>query len=174
MDARLVIASLRTVRSYLPEPLDDRIVERILDAGRLTSSARNRQPWRFIVVRGTARAPVARTVYVPRHVMSAGLVVAIAVTPGGNLVDFDAGRAAQSMMLAAWDEGVGSCPNGVADHAPLTAALELAGQERVPIVISFGLPERASDPRRRTPERWSEVARRLPLERVVRYVGEAE
>ncbi len=46
-------------------------------------------------------AAVARTVYRAGNVLEAGLVVVLVVSPGGNLVDFDAGRAAESMMLSA-------------------------------------------------------------------------
>ena len=42
--------------------------------------------------------------------LGAALVVTIAATPGGGLVDFDVGRVAQSMMLAGWAQGIASCP----------------------------------------------------------------
>lgn len=173
MDTRLAIASKRDVRRYAPVPLPPGAEERILDAGRLAGSASNRQPWRFVVPQGSARGPVAQAVYVPVHITSAALVVAIAVTPGGGLVDMDAGRAAQNMMLAAWAEGIGSCPNGVRDADLLSRALELADDERVPIVLSFGVPDPVRDPARRSVERWSATARRLPLSDLVRRVGEA-
>ncbi|MFP5451607.1 MAG: nitroreductase family protein [Thermoleophilia bacterium] len=171
MDARLLITSLRVARSYRPAPLGDEAETRILDAGRLTGSARNRQPWRFYVVEGSARGPVAAAVFSPHHVAGAAFVVAIAIEPGGRLGDVDAGRAAQNMMLAAWNEGVGSCPNGVADHDALAAALGLEAQQRVPLVISFGVPDPRRDPAGRSPERWSAGARRLPLSQLVRRVG---
>lgn len=172
MDARLLIASHRTTRAYLPDPLAPGAEERILDAGRLAGSAMNNQPWRFVVVHRSAREAVAATVYVPTHVRSAALVVALAVTPFGRVSDVDAGRAAQNMMLAAWDEGVGSCPNGVADHDALAGVLGLEGGRRVPLVLTFGIPDPRRDPARRTPERWSAGARRLPLGDLVSHVGE--
>lgn len=172
MDARLAITSKRDVRSYARTPLGPDTERRILDAGRLAGTASNRQPCRFLIIEGAARPDVARAVYVPAHIITAPFVVAISVTPGGGLVDFDAGRVAQNMMLAAWAEGVGSCPNGVADHDMLARAVGLTGEERVPIVISFGVPEPWRDPARRSPERWSETARRLPLAELVRRVGE--
>lgn len=173
MDTRLAITSKRDVRRYAPRPLPEGAEERILDAGRLAGSARNGQPWQFIVVEGSARGPVAAAVYVPTHITSAALVVAIAVTPSGGLVDMDAGRAAQNMMLAAWGEGIGSCPNGVSDADRMAAAVGLGPDQRVPIVLSFGIPEPERDPARRSPERWSADARRLPLSQLVRRVGEA-
>ena len=172
MDGRLLITSHRTVRNYRPVPIGDDVQERILDAGRLTGSATNRQPWRFTVVRATAREAVSRAVYVPRHVLDAAFVVALEVIPTGGVSDVDAGRAAQNMMLAAWNEGVGSCPNGVSDHEALAVALNLEEGRRVPLVLTFGVPDPGRDPARRSPERWSATARRMPLSELVRHVGE--
>lgn len=169
MDAHLAIASKRDVRRYAPEPLPADVVRRVLDAGRLAGSARNRQPARLVVAeRPAARAAAAAAVYVPATVQGAALVVAVVVTPGGGLVDFDAGRVAQNMMVAAWADGVASCPNGVADHTALAAPLGLGAEERAVVVLTFGRPVTARDPGRRTREEWSRRARRLPLEEVVR------
>jgi nitroreductase len=171
MDVRLAVASKRDVRRYSGAAVGPDARRRILDAGRLAGSARNRQPCRFVVPEGPACQAVARFVYSPANVLSAGLVVVVTVTPGGNLVDFDAGRAAQNMMLAGWDEGMASCPNGIADRPGLAAALGIEDPERAVIVLSFGPPARPADPARRDAERWSARAPRLPLDRVVRLVG---
>ena len=50
MDTFLAIASRREVREYEPRALPPEVEERILDAGRLSGSAKNRQPWRFVVI----------------------------------------------------------------------------------------------------------------------------
>ena len=168
MDTYLAIASRRDQRRYRPEPLSDDVVGRILDAGRLAGSASNRQPWTFVVPEGRSRVEaVAETVYVPDNVLGAGLVVAVVVT-GKGPVSFDAGRAAQSMLLAAWNEGVASCPNGIAERDALHATLELGEEETPVIVLTFGLPDRLRDPESRTAEDWSARANRRPLGDVVR------
>src|SRR5262244_3212066 len=119
MDVRLAVASRREVRHYAPEPLPDEVVTRILDAGRLAGSARNRQPWRFVIVEDDdRRARLAEAVYEPTNVRGARLVVAIVGRSG-----LDAGRCAQNMLLSAWNEGVGSCPNGLTDVVAAQAAL---------------------------------------------------
>ncbi len=171
MDTHLAVASKRDVRAYDGTPVPEEVALRILDAGRLVGSARNRQPSRFLVVEGDAVPAVARAVYVARNVTTAGLVVVIVVSPGGNMVDFDAGRAAQSMMLSAWADGIASCPNGIADAAALEGALGIEAPERAAVVLSFGAPATPRDPARRSVEEWSARARRLPLEDVVRRVG---
>ena len=168
MDTYLAIASRRDERRYRPEPLSDDVVGRILDAGRLAGSASNRQPWTFVVPEGRSRVEaVAKTVYVPDNVLGAGLEVAVVVT-GKGPVSFDAGRAAQSMLLAAWNEGVASCPNGIAERDALHATLELGEEETPVIVLTFGLPDRLRDPESRTAEDWSARANRRPLDDVVR------
>ena len=80
----------------------------------------------------------------PENVLGAGLVVAILVRGKGPVL-FDAGRAAQSMLLAAWAEGIASCPNGITDADSPARALEAADDETPVIVLSFGIPERPRD-----------------------------
>jgi nitroreductase len=170
VDTFLAIASRRDERRYGPESLPDAVAARILDAGRLAGSASNRQPWVFVVPDTRERIEtLARSVYVPDNVLGAGLVVAVALT-GRRQASFDAGRAAQNMLLAAWNEGVSSCPNGLADRDAAHAALGLADDETLAIVLTFGVPERRRDPGSRTAEEWSGRANRRPLDDVVRRV----
>ena len=171
MDALLAVASKRDVRAYSGEPIPPEAEAWILDAGRLSGSARNRQPCRFVVAEGDARAAVAGAVYGAGNVLGAALVVTIIVTPGGGLVNFDVGRVAQSMMLAGWAQGIASCPNGIADPEALRRALGIvrpgAAGDRARLRVPRGRP-RPVPPDGRA---WSRRARRLPLERLVRRVG---
>ena len=70
------------------------------------------------------------------------------------------------MMLAAWNDGVASCPNGLPDRVPVGELLALGEGERVVIVRSFGFPPGGRDPDARTPEQWVARADRRPLEEV--------
>jgi nitroreductase len=108
----------------------------------------------------------AQAVYAPDNVLGAALVVAIMVQ-GKGPVAFDAGRAAQNMMLAAWDDGIGSCPNGIADADALRAVLEHEPDEQVATVLTFGYPARPRDPARRSPDEWIARADRRPFDDVV-------
>jgi nitroreductase len=92
-------------------------------------------------------------------VRGAPLVVAIVGKSG-----FDTGRAAQNMMLVAWNDDVGSCPNGIREPEQARAALRLGPEDEVAIVLTFGYPARPRDPFRRTPEEWSARADRKPLD----------
>jgi nitroreductase len=162
MDAFLALASKRDERAYADTPVPDDVRRRILDAGRLSGSSRNRQLWQFVVVSGDARQRLADAVYAPENVAGATLVVAIV----GDAAAFDVGRCAQNMMLAAWNDGVVSCPNGIRD-ADAAAAL-LGGETRA--VLSFGYPARPRDPERRSATEWSTRANRKPLDELTREV----
>jgi nitroreductase len=98
VDTYLAVASKRDWRSYADRPVPPEVERRILDAGRLSGSAMNRQPWVFIVVETPAvKEQVAQVVAAPDNVRTAPLVIAIA-TEGGRAA-LDVGRAMQNMFL---------------------------------------------------------------------------
>ena len=156
MDTFLAIASKRDERRYADRPVAEEHVLRILDAGRLSGSSRNTQNWQFVI----ADARLADVVYAPENVATAGLVVAIV----GEAFPFDVGRCAQNMMLAAWDLGVVSCPNGIRDAE---RAAELVGSGPVKMILTFGYPQRELHVDARSAEEWSARAKRKPLDDVV-------
>jgi nitroreductase len=163
----LAIASRREVRDYAEAPIPADVERRILDAGRLSGSSQNRQQWRFVVVESAAkREALAGLVYTAANVRGARLVVAIAVA-GKGPASFDAGRCAQNMLLAAWDEGVGGSPNGTPDADAVAELLGLREGERPAIVLTFGYPATPRDPASRTAEEWSARAGRKRLDELV-------
>lgn len=167
MDAGLVIASKREVRQYADRAIPEDVRRRILDAGRLAGSAQNRQLRRFVVVEdANTRERLAESVFEPGNIRGAAFIVAIVVGSGGP-VAFDAGRAAQNMMLAAWNEGVGSSPNGTPDAEAVGELIDVGENERVAIVLTFGYPAKPRDPTSLTVEEWTQRARRKPLEEIV-------
>jgi nitroreductase len=167
MDVPLAVASKRDVRAYASRAVPDEVEQRILQAGRVAGSSRNTQARRFIVVLDPdKREQLADAVYAPGNVRGAALVVAI-VAWGRGPTAFDVGRAAQNMMLAAWAEGVGSCPNGIADPDQAARVLGPGDDERAVIVITFGYPARARDPERHSTGEWIARADRKPFEEVV-------
>jgi nitroreductase len=171
MDTLLAIASRRDERRTLPETLPSELTGRVLDAGRLSGSSRNAQPWTFVVPTSRARIEeLARAVSVPENVLGAGLVVAVLVQGKGPVL-FDAGRAAQSMLLAAWALGLASCPNGITDSDLARTVLNADEDELPVIVLSFGLPERPRDAELHTVEEWSGRANRKPIDEVVRWLS---
>jgi nitroreductase len=109
---------------------------------------------------------VSETVFEPGNLRGAALVVVVVVR-GKGPVSFDAGRAAQNMLLAAWNFGVGSCPNGMPDSGRTAELLGLAAEERPAIILTFGYPARPRDPSARTVDEWLARARRKPLDEIV-------
>jgi nitroreductase len=169
VDTYLAVASKRDWRSYADRPIPEDVVTRILDAGRVSGSGTNKQPWTFVVVEDAERKErVAESVYAAGNVRRAALVIAIA-TPGGSRA-LDVGRAMQNMMLVAWNDGVVSCPNGMPDRGQTAQVLDLEGDLEPVIVLTFGYPRRPLDPESKSAEEWSREANRRPLEEVVRRV----
>jgi len=169
LDTYLAVASKRDWRSYADRPVPEDVQRRILDAGRVAGSARNKQPWLFVVVESEdAKARVADLVYEHDNIATCAFAVAIATEGGG--FGFDAGRALQNMLLVAWNEGVASCPNGMSDAAATGTALGL-DEGWLPVNIpSFGYPKRPRDPESKRAEEWSAEANRKPLEELVRRI----
>jgi nitroreductase len=163
MDAIKAILSKRDSRLYAAREISEETLSGILQAGRMSGSSKNTQPWAFVVLRDPERRKeIAVCGQFAQHVPGAPLVIAIVLTPGGG--DFDAGRAAQNMMLAAWAQGVTSCPVAMHDRECAARTLGLPEGHRVAMIISFGYPESEQSRHRgvqRTPldelvhhERW--------------------
>jgi len=161
MDAYRTVVDKRDQRAFLPRPLPEDALRRILQAGRMTGSSKNREPNRFVVVRDRQHvAALAGLSRFARWLADAAVIVVITQT---ERHEFDAGRCAQNMMLVAWRDGIGSCPAHLPE--PEVARL-LAIPESLHInrVIAFGY----IDPQRTAPPK--SVARsRLPLEELVHW-----
>jgi nitroreductase len=165
MDTFLAIASKRDQRQYADREIPEEVVRRILEAGRIAGSAGNKQPWRFLALEDPELLNrVAETVYAPGNISGCKLAVAIVVR--GNR-GFDGGRAAQNMMLAAWNDGVTSCPNGMPDASKAAEILGLGEDEHVLNVISFGYPAKERSPEERPLEAWLSRAKRKPFDELV-------
>ena len=160
MDAKACIRTKRDSRSYEERSIPEDALERILQAGRMAGSSKNTQPWRFIVLRDEAgKRELAACGQFAEHVPAAPLVIAVVLLPNGG--EFDAGRAAQNMMLAAWAEGVTSCPVAMHDRECAAKALGLPEGHRVAIVLSLGYPTSEESLHRGVP--------RLPLAELVHH-----
>ena len=140
MDVSDAIQTMLAVRAYADKPVAPDAVRRIVEAAWLTGSSMNMQPWHFIVVQ--EREPVRQWGAVAKsgpYTAEAALAVVVVIDESAYAVS-DASRAIQSMMLAAWAEGIGS--NWVGFHG-LEAAKPLLGIPAaldVFAIIPFGYP----------------------------------
>lgn len=160
MDTYTAIRSKRDTRAYDSRPIPDQALQRILQAGRMSGSSKNTQPCRFVVLRDEAhKRELAGCGDYARHVPDAPVVVAIVMTPGGG--PFDAGRCAQNMMLAAWAEGITSCPTSMHNADCAARILGLPPDHRVAIVLPFAYPREAAPQQPGRP--------RLPLDEYVHW-----
>ena len=155
--ARTVLA----VREYRDEPVPEDVVRRIVEAGRLTASSQNGQPWHFVVV--TVRDTLARlgeAVAHGRYTADAALAIAVAVERRSRFGLSDASRAIQSMILTAWDEGVGSNWTGFTGMDEVRPILGIPEEYDVVAVVPFGYPTRKLGKGRKRRKPLAEVASR--------------
>jgi nitroreductase len=161
------INSVRVIRSFADRPLSPDHETRILNAARRTASSKNEQTWAFIVIRDRDRLRELTGVgKYADHLAGAALAVAL-VTPDEsagwrNTRMWDLGRAAQSMVLAAWELGIGSAPATVFDQELASRLLGLPADRRCPYLLSFGYP---ADPGALTAP--NKPGERKPLDAVV-------
>src|SRR5512146_2379828 len=153
MDTWTAIRTIRVVRKFRPDPLSPELVDRILDAGRHAGSSKNEQRWGFVSI--TDRATLERLSKVgPYAGHLAGATVAIAlVTPDPMRAEaplsvmWDLGRAAQNMVLTAWEAGVGAVPATVYEHDLAREILGIPADHHCEFILSFGYP---ADPEKLT------------------------
>lgn len=143
------IRSRRNVREFSDQPIEPKHLDRILDAGRRTPSARNRQPWDFVLVADRDRqAQLAKVWQGARHVEGAPAVVGL-VAPRvetdreRNLLYFDLGQAVMMMMLAAADLGIGTGHASVADQELSRKILGFPADRFLAHMLAVGYPSGA-------------------------------
>jgi nitroreductase len=140
MDVFDAVRTVLAVRQYRDTSVPPDVVRRIVEAGHLTASSMNKQPWHFILVenRDTLRR-LAELAPTGPYISQAPLAVVVAIDDSRFAVS-DASRAIQSMILTAWADGVGS--NWVGFHG-LDAVKPLLGipdQLNVLAIVPFGYP----------------------------------
>ena len=172
MDFADVIRRRESVRSYDPaRPLDPAVLTRILSAGRIAPSAANRQPWSFLVVSSPEGLARVRQCYAKPWFQDAPHVLAVVGTAaaawtrqkdGYNSLETDLTIAMDHLILAAENEGVGTCWIENYDPELLRSALGLAAEEKVFSITPLGYPRAGWERKTERP--------RKSLEEVVRYL----
>jgi len=146
-------------RSSLKAHLSSREIEpekitKILDAARLAPSARNTQPWRFIVVQGreAVAALVSSVFFEPNQVVNNAPVIIIAcANPGDDVVIggreyylFDVALAVENMLLAATDLGLVTHPMTALNEDKLKETLGIPREVRFVIATPLAYPAKGS------------------------------
>jgi len=140
MDVFETVKTALAVRSYQNKPVPADLVSRIVEAGRFSGSANNKQPWHFVVVQNAATlkklGELARSgPYTAQAPLA--IIVAVEKTP---FAVADASRAIQSMVLTAWAEGVGSNWVGFQGMDEIKELLGIPAELDILALLPFGYP----------------------------------
>lgn len=177
METFETIKTRRSVRVYENRPVEKAVLEAVLDAALLAPSWKNTQTAGYIVVESPEmkqKLLEALPSYNQRIVSTAPVVVVMTTVHGRSGFErdgsfttkkedrweiFDAGIACQTLCLAAWEKGLGSCIMGIYEEEKLPVLLDVPEGQIVTAVVALGYPaETPNAPKRKT------------LEEKVRYV----
>lgn len=140
------ICARRNVRQYTSEPVSDTDLDRIVEAGWRAPSAKNRQPWDFVIITDHTALQELSTVWPGAgHIASAtaAIVLVVPVPPDERrkVVDqYDVGQATMAMMLAATDLGIGTGHSSVGDQDRARAILGVPDDHIVAFMLGVGYP----------------------------------
>ena len=160
MDVFEAVRTILAVRRYQDRPVPEDVLRRIVEAGHLTGSAGNMQPWHFIVVqdRDMLRQLGALAPTGP-YIAQAPLAIVVAIDKTRFAVS-DASRAIQSMLLTAWAEGVGSNWVGFGGLEDVKALLNIPAELDLLAILPFGYPVSAVGRGKKQRKPLGEVAHR--------------
>lgn len=144
MDVFEAIRTVLAVREYDPRPVPPEVIDRIVRAAHLSASSKNEQPWHFVVVedRDTLRqlGELARS---GPYTAQAAFAVVVGYRSDSIYGVSDTSRAIQSMVLTAWEAGVGSNFVGYHGLDAVKPVLGIPDDIEVFAIVPFGYPTRA-------------------------------
>jgi nitroreductase len=109
MDALEALRTRRSVRRFAAKAVDRGLLEQIVDAGRLAATARNEQPWEFVVVTDAAtRREIARMTDHGTFIADSPVCIVVLAKDTKYYLE-DGSAATQSILLAAHALGLGAC-----------------------------------------------------------------
>jgi nitroreductase len=161
------IRTRRSIRRYKTDPVEEEKLQRILEAGRLSPSAVNKQPWHFIVVRDPSVRESLRASYGQSWFVNAPLIIVVCADPssawvrrdGEEFWKVDAAIALQDMILCATEEGLGTCWIGAFSEEPARRVLKIPEKIRIAAMTPLGYADESKEP----------VSDRKPLKKITHY-----
>ena len=134
----------RSIRSFQDKEIPNKEIEMILEAGRWTPSASNRQPWEFILIKDTDfKLKVAKTAAYGRFMKQAPVLIAVIgktrISPKWYIIDTS--LVTMNMMLMAWSLGIGTCWIGAMNRERAREVLRLKETDYVATILPFGYPK---------------------------------
>lgn len=148
-----LILKRRTIRSFKPEQVTEELLNKLVNAGRLAPSGANLQPLEFIVVNNSELVnKVFPSLKWAGYIAPAGnppegkrptayVIVLINTEIRSQGGEVDAAAAIENMILAALEDGVGSCWLGAIDRDKLRTLFNIPQNYRVDSVLALGYPD---------------------------------
>jgi len=140
------IRARRNVRTYTDSQIAPEDLDRILEAGRRSSSASNRQPWDFVLVTEPDQLQELSTVWVgARHLATAKAAIVLVLPEPEEeryrtMDQYDLGQATMAMMLAATDLGIGSGHSAVGDQEACRRIVNVPSDHSCAYMLALGYP----------------------------------
>jgi nitroreductase len=147
MEVIEAIKSRRSIRKFKEEKIDKNTLEKIIEAARLSPSAMNNQPWHFIIVSDKKRLNAINEAC--NQNWNAPHIIIPVINPekswvrsdGENYWQIDMAISTQSMVLTAWEEGLGTCWVGAFDEERIKKSLGIPEKMRVMVILPIGYPD---------------------------------
>lgn len=147
------ILSRRSIRKYQPKDIPDDVLNQILEVGRQAPSAANRQPIRFVIVNNHEIAKEFSSDLFNRFIKDAPVIIVGCADVNslltGKWAVVDATIAMQSMVIAAWTLGVGSCWIGAFNEKRVKEFLRIPDKWKVVALVTLGYPSEQSKPKKK-------------------------
>lgn len=147
MNVSDAVMQRRSIRAYSDEPVPKEKLDRILEAARLAPSARNTQPWHFVVVTDKEKRKIlSKGAYAKFLAQSPVVIVALGdKKASADWYAVDVSLALENMILTAQEEGLGTCCVGSFDEAEVRHAVAAPDNYEVIVMLAVGYPKEKLD-----------------------------
>ncbi|MCW4016824.1 MAG: nitroreductase family protein [Candidatus Bathyarchaeota archaeon] len=147
-----IILSRKSIRRYENKEIPKDVLDQIVEAGRQSPSAANRQPYRFVIVTD-AKIKKELKGLLSQFLEKAPVIIVGCANPKavltGKWATIDTTIALENMVLAAWSLGVGSCWIGSFNEEKIKQALKIPQDWKVVALVTFGYPAETPKPRKK-------------------------
>jgi nitroreductase len=157
MEFSELIKKRYSVRAYKPDPVEDEVLNQVLEAARLAPTAANRQPFQLIVIPTAGREAELNRIYRKDWFVQAPLVICACAIPaqgwvrmdGKNYTDVDVAIAMDHLILAAAGLGLGTCWIAAFDPTATREVLRLPDGVEPIVFTPLGYPADQPKPKKR-------------------------
>jgi nitroreductase len=151
MDTIEAITTRKALRAFAPDAVEPEKLKQIIDAGRHAMSARNLQPWQFVIIYDRDRIREIGALCATGKFVSNAPAAIIVLKDASNTrwADIDCAQAVQNMATAAWSVGLGTCWVGNFDRPKIAQMLAIPQQWAIFTILAFGYPSSENPPQSR-------------------------